>query len=123
MTPYSMDLRERVLADCDAGMTAPAVAAKYRDSASWVRRLKQRRRDVRQKRDQWAADRPALDPARLVVLDETWASRAMTRRYGRSPRGQRLVCAVPHGHWKTTTFVAALRLDGLTAPMVVDGAL
>jgi transposase len=47
----------------------------------------------------------------------------MTRRYGRSPRGQRLVMPVPHGHWKTTTFVAALRADGLTAPTVVDGAI
>jgi transposase len=47
----------------------------------------------------------------------------MTRTYGRSPRGQRLVAAVPHGHWKTTTFVAALRTTGLTAPTVVDGAM
>ena len=47
----------------------------------------------------------------------------MTRRYGRCPKGQRLVCPVPHGHWKTTTFVAALRREGLTAPLVIDGAL
>ncbi len=47
----------------------------------------------------------------------------MTRRYGRSRRGQRLIAKVPHGHWKTTTFVAALRHDGLTAPLVVDGAM
>lgn len=47
----------------------------------------------------------------------------MSRRYGRSYRGQRLVAAVPHGHWKTTTFVAALRCKGLTAPLVVDGAM
>ena len=47
----------------------------------------------------------------------------MTRRYGRSLKGRRLVGAVPHGHWKTTTFVAALRSDGLTAPTVVDGAM
>jgi transposase len=47
----------------------------------------------------------------------------MTRRYGRSPKGQRLYSAVPYGHWKTTTFVAALRLNGLTAPMVIDGAM
>ena len=66
---------------------------------------------------------PRLDPRRLVFVDETWASTNMTRRYGRCPRGQRLVCPVPHGHWKTTTFVAALRADGLVAPMVVDGPL
>jgi transposase len=47
----------------------------------------------------------------------------MTRRYGRAPRGQRLVAAVPHGHWKTSTFVAGLRRTGLTAPLVVDGAI
>lgn len=47
----------------------------------------------------------------------------MTRRYGRTRRGHRLVAAVPHGHWKTTTFVGALRCDGLTAPMVIDGAI
>jgi transposase len=47
----------------------------------------------------------------------------MTRRYGRAPRGQRLVAAIPHGHWKTSTFVAGLRNTGLTAPLVVDGAM
>jgi transposase len=47
----------------------------------------------------------------------------MTRTHGRAPRGQRLIMDVPHGHWKTTTFVAALRNDGLTAPVVIDGAM
>jgi transposase len=47
----------------------------------------------------------------------------MTRRYARAPRGQRLVAAVPQGHWKISTFVAALRTSGLTAPLVVDGAM
>jgi transposase len=47
----------------------------------------------------------------------------MARRYGRGPRGERLVAAVPHGHWKTTTFVAGLRHDGLTAPFVIDGPI
>jgi len=47
----------------------------------------------------------------------------MVRRYGRSPRGQRLVAPVPHGHWKTTTFVAALRHDEITAPCVFDGPM
>jgi transposase len=47
----------------------------------------------------------------------------MARRYGRAPRGQRVIAAVPHGHWKTSTFVAALRTSGLTAPLVVDGAM
>ena len=47
----------------------------------------------------------------------------MTRTHGRAPRGQRLVASVPHGHWKTSTFVAALRSDGITAPCVIDGAM
>jgi len=47
----------------------------------------------------------------------------MTRTHGRAPRGQRLVASVPHGHWKTSTFVAALRSDGITAPCVLDGAM
>ena len=47
----------------------------------------------------------------------------MTRMYGRAPVGERLVDSVPHGHWQTTTFLAALRVDGLSAPLVVDGAL
>ena len=47
----------------------------------------------------------------------------MARRYGRAPRGARCRAAAPHGHWKTTTFVGALRLEGMTAPMVLDGAM
>jgi transposase len=64
-----------------------------------------------------------LTPERLVFIDETWATTAMARRYGRARRGTRVVGAVPHGHWKTTTLVAALRTDGLTAPCVFDGAI
>ena len=60
---------------------------------------------------------------RLVFIDETGASTKMARRCGRSPRGERCVAAVPHGHWKTTTFVGGLRLDGMSAPMVLDGAM
>jgi len=78
---------------------------------------------VRARREEWRAGQPALDPARLVFLDETWAATNMARTHGRSPKGERLVCPVPHGHWKTTTFVAALRADGLTCPLVVDGAM
>ena len=62
-----------------------------------------------------------LDPKKLVFIDETWASTNMTPRYGRCERGQRLLADTPFGHWKTTTFVAALRHDGITAPCVFDG--
>ncbi len=197
MKPYSADLRQRVLADCDEGEATSAVASKYRVSESWVRRLKRaaarparssrspsgtgRRRsgphmprrsprpsaatptppwrstappwawtrasprsagdrrpgpdaqkksltaaerdrpDVVAARRRWRAGMPGLDPECLVFVDETRASTAMTRARGRSASGVRLTMPVPHGHWKTTTFVAALRADGLTAPTVVDG--
>jgi transposase len=58
-----------------------------------------------------------------VFLDETWVKTNMTRPRGRALRGERLVSYVPHGHWKATTFLAALRATGLTAPLVVDGAI
>jgi transposase len=60
---------------------------------------------------------------RLVFLDETWAKTNMTRLYGRSPCGTRLVGTAPYGHWKTTTFLAALRHDGIVAPLVLDGPI
>ncbi len=58
-----------------------------------------------------------------MFIDETAVTTKMVRHHGRSPRGQRLVANVPHGHWKTLTLVAALRIDGLTAPYVIDGAM
>jgi len=64
-----------------------------------------------------------FDPARLVFLDETCTSTAMVRLRGRSPRGKRLIGYAPHGHWKTITFVAGLRLRGMTAPFVLEGAM
>lgn len=71
----------------------------------------------------WRAAQPDLDPARLVFIDETGASTKMARLYGRSFRGTRCIAHVPHGHWKTTTFVGGLRCCGMTAPMVLDGAM
>jgi transposase len=47
----------------------------------------------------------------------------LARLYGRSTRGKRCIASIPHGHWKTTTFVGALRATGMTAPMVLDGAM
>jgi transposase len=65
----------------------------------------------------------ALAADQLVFVDESGASTKMARLYGRAPLGKRCVAAVPHGHWSTTTFVGALRADGMTAPMVVNGAM
>ena len=83
----------------------------------------QQRPDVAAARAAWRHQQPTLRPGRLVFLDETWAKTNMTRLYGRAPRGQRLVAAVPHGHWKTSTFIGALREDGLVAPGVFEGAI
>jgi transposase len=74
-------------------------------------------------RQAWHAAQRDLDPARLVFIDETGASTKMARLYGRSRRGTRCIASIPHGRWKTTTFVGALRQTGMTAPMVLDGAM
>lgn len=74
-------------------------------------------------RQLWFDSQDDLDPATLVFVDETGASTKMGRLYGRAPRGVRLRAALPHGHWKTTTFVGGLRLTGMTAPMVLDGPM
>jgi transposase len=88
-----------------------------------LRATEQDRPDVAEARAQWRAGQADLNQERLVFIDESGASTKMTRLYGRCARGKRLVCAVPHGHWKTTTFVGALRHDGMTAPCVVDGPM
>jgi transposase len=64
-----------------------------------------------------------LTPGRLVFIDETWTKTNMVRLYGRAPTGHRLVGAVPHGHWQTSTFIAGLRHDSLVAPCVFKGAI
>jgi transposase len=78
---------------------------------------------VRKKRQAWFDSQIDLDPNRLVFIDETWAKTNMTRSHGWAPRGQRLRAGVPHGHWKTTTFVAGLSLRGMIAPFVLDGPI
>jgi transposase len=199
MRAYSMDLRERVLRDSDAGMTSAAVAEKYDVSRAWVDRLKQRRRetgevapraqrygphlklgphlhrlvdlireqpdrtlaelqealglsaslatiwravkrlgftvkktvrasehdrpDIAAARQQWQAAAPTWDPARLVFLDETGVTTNLLRRYGRGPRGDRVGDHAPLSRWQTSTFIAGLRITGLTAPGVIDGAM
>ena len=69
------------------------------------------------------AERGLFDPARLVFIDETAANTKMMRVGGRCVRGERLIGRVPNGHWKTITFVGALRCNGMTAPCVIDGAM
>jgi len=75
------------------------------------------------RRREWFEGQIDLDPERLVFIDETWASTNMARLHGRAPKGERLRAGIPQGHWKTTTFVAGLRLTGLMATMVLDGPI
>ena len=81
------------------------------------------RPDVVKRREAWFDGQPDLIPERLVFIDETWASTNMARLRGRAPKGERLRTGIPHGHWRTTTFVAGLRLTGMVAPMVLDGPI
>ena len=83
----------------------------------------QDRPDVAAARTKLRAEQSRLDAPRLLFIDETSVTTKMVRLRGRSPRGERLVASVPHGHWKTLTLVAALRINGLTAPYVFDGAM
>jgi transposase len=78
---------------------------------------------VKAARQAWFDGQTDLNPEKLVFIDETGATTKMARLRGRAPRGERCRASVPHGHWKTTTFTAALRLDGLTAPMILDGPM
>jgi len=88
----------------------------------------QERADVRAARAVWRKRQAWLlaHPARIsniVFIDETGINTKMARLRGRCPRGQRMVASIPHGHWKTLTFIAGLRCDGLTAPWVIDGPM
>jgi transposase len=78
---------------------------------------------VKAARQAWFERQLDLDPERLVFIDETGATTKMARLRGRAPRGERCRAAVPHGHWKTTTVTAGLRLSGLAAPMLLDGPM
>ena len=87
------------------------------------------RPDVARRRAQWLKYQGLIDPSRLVFIDETWTwtwtwtKTNMAPLRGGSPRGLRLAAKVPHGHWQTTTFLAALRHDRIEAPWLLDGPI
>jgi transposase len=83
----------------------------------------QSRPDIAFKRARWLAHQRKIDPRRLVFIDETWIKTNMAPLRGWGLRGRRLDARVPHGHWKTLTFVAALRHDRVDAPCVIDGPI
>ena len=83
----------------------------------------QDRPDVARRRAQWMKYQPRIDPSRLVFIDETWTKTNMAPLWGWAPRGERLKAKVPHGHWQTMTFLAALRHDSVQAPWLIDGPI
>lgn len=83
----------------------------------------QQRPDVVEARQRWQQMAAQWDPRRLVFLDETGLNTKMARLYGRAPRAARCWGRVPHGHWQTSTFIAALRHDQLSAPWLLDGPM
>lgn len=83
----------------------------------------QERADVKAARQAWCERQPEFDPERLFFVDESGLSTKMARMRGWAPKGQRCRASIPHGHWKTTTFVGALSLSGIGAPMLLDGAM
>ncbi|WEX77242.1 IS630 family transposase [Sinorhizobium numidicum] len=85
--------------------------------------LEQARADIARRRERWKTFQRNLDPERLVFIDETWIKTNMTPLRGWGPKGKRLRAFAPHGHWRTLTFLGALRSDRLTAPCVFDGPI
>jgi transposase len=83
----------------------------------------QNRPDIARKRLRWQTHQSKIDPGRLVFIDETWVKTNMAPLRGWGPRGQRLQAHAPYGHWKTLTFIAALRVDRVDAPWVIDGPI
>lgn len=81
------------------------------------------REDIAEARTRWQDEMTALDPSRLVFIDESGFDTRMTRRCGRSARGTPCIGAVPHGHWRNNTFIAGLRSDRIDAPMLIAGAM
>ncbi|WP_141683930.1 IS630 family transposase, partial [Rhizobium sp. AC44/96] len=81
------------------------------------------RPDVVARRTRWLKHRHRIDPARLVFIDETWTKTNMAPLRGWAPRGERLLGRAPFGHWNTMTFVAALRVDRVSAPWIIDGPI
>jgi hypothetical protein len=78
---------------------------------------------VKAARENWLDDQDDLDPEQLIFIDESGLSTKMARLRGWAPKGERCRAAIPHGHWKTTTFVGGLTLAGFVAPMLLDGPM
>lgn len=78
---------------------------------------------VKAARENWVEGQDDLDPEHLIFIDESGLSTKMARLRGWAPKGERCCAAIPHGHWKTVTFVGGLTLTGFVAPMLLDGPM
>jgi transposase len=83
----------------------------------------QGRRDIARRRASWKRYQGRIAAERLVFIDETWVKTNMVRTHGWGRRGARVRGSAPHGHWRTMTFLAALRSDRIEAPYVLDGPI
>ncbi len=123
-----LEIQERVIAHCGERFSA-SVLWRFFDRHEITFKTKtahaaeQQRPDVLEKRRRWFERQLDLDPTKLVFIDETGASTDLARKRGRCRRGRRLHAAIPHGHYKTITLVAALRLRGVSATKVFDGPI
>jgi transposase len=123
-----MELREKLKGHCGMSFGYATVwrllaRHKFTHKRTTAHAAEQDREDVAAAREAWFERQIELDPAKLVFIDETSVSTNMARRFGWALQGERCRASVPFGHWKTTTLVAGLRVDGVTAAMTVDGAL
>ncbi len=118
---------QRLLAGLGLKTSEAAVRRFFKRHSITFKKNAARRRagrpDFAQARERWKASQASLDPTKLVFVDETGANTKMVRAYGRCRRGERLVCKIPWGHWKTTTFTCGLRCNGLVAPWVLEGPM
>ena len=119
-----LEIQERLIANCGERFSSSVLWRFFdRHEITFKKSLRmprQQRSDVVRQRRDWFAGQLDLDPTRLGFIDETWASTNMARKRGRCRRGRRLRAAVPHGHYKTVTLVAGLRLCGLVAQKAFD---
>jgi len=118
---YKLDSERGVTVSCDTlwrFLRAAGISFKKTVFAS-----EQDRPDVARRRAWWRKDQGRIDLRRLVFIDATWAKTNMVRTHGRNQRGTPSMAKVPHGHWKTLTFLAALRHDRIAAPCVFDGPI
>ena len=117
------ELGARGATPCPATPYGAFCGGKVLASKKSVAASEQERPDVARRRAVWKRFQARLAPERLVFLDETWTKTNMSPLRGWRRRGERLHAKVPHGHWKTLTFVAALRCGGIDAPCVFDGPI